>query len=93
MQTRGIVAFEIEIIEIQVTEKSSHNRDEKNHQNIISELEKTKHFQSIAVANEMKKCLLKILLKIIIYNLQFIILSYLCTLPSRSFGIGDLNTH
>ena len=56
MQTRGIVAFEIEITEIQATKKLSQNRDEKNHQNIISELEKTKDFQSIAVANEMKKC-------------------------------------
>jgi transcriptional regulator len=34
----------------------SQNRDEKNHQNIISELEKTEDFQAIAVANEMKNC-------------------------------------
>ena len=56
MQTRGIVAFEIEITEIQATRKLSQNRDEKNHQNIISELEKTNTNQSIAIANEMKKC-------------------------------------
>jgi transcriptional regulator len=56
MQTRGIVAFEIEITEIQATRKLSQNRDEKNHQNIISELEKTEDFQAIAVANEMKNC-------------------------------------
>lgn len=56
MQTRGIVAFEIEITEIQATRKLSQNRDEKNHQNIITELEKANTNQSIAIANEMKKC-------------------------------------
>jgi transcriptional regulator len=56
LQSRGIVAFEIEIIEIQATKKMSQNRDRKNYQNIISELEKTKANHSIAVANEMKKC-------------------------------------
>ena len=56
MQSRGIVAFEIEITEIQATKKLSQNRDEKNHQNIISELDKTNNIQSIAIANEMKKC-------------------------------------
>ena len=56
MQSRGIVAFEIEITEIQATKKISQNRDEKNHQNIITELEKTNTNQSIAIANEMKKC-------------------------------------
>ena len=56
MQTRGIVAFEIEITEIQATKKLSQNRDVKNHENIISELEKTKDNQSVALANEMKKC-------------------------------------
>lgn len=56
MQTRGIVAFEIEITEINATKKLSQNRDDKNYQNIISELEKTKDNQSVALANEMKKC-------------------------------------
>jgi len=56
MQSRGIVAFEIEIEEIQAQQKMSQNRDAKNYQNIISELEKTNTNQSIAVANEMKKC-------------------------------------
>lgn len=56
MQSRGIVAFEIEITEIQATKKMSQNRDDKNYQNIISELEKVSTNQSIAVANEMKKC-------------------------------------
>jgi transcriptional regulator len=56
MQTRGIVAFEIEITEIQATKKMSQNRDGKNYQNIISELEKVNTNQSIAIAIEMKKC-------------------------------------
>jgi transcriptional regulator len=56
MQTRGIVAFEIEIEEIHAQHKLSQNRDEKNYINIISELEKTNDNQAIAVANEMKKC-------------------------------------
>lgn len=55
-QACGIVAFEIEITAIQATKKMSQNRDSKNYQNIISELEKTQKNQSIAVANEMKKC-------------------------------------
>lgn len=56
MQSRGIVAFEIEITEIQATKKISQNRYQKNHQNIIIELEKVNTNQSIAIANEMKKC-------------------------------------
>jgi transcriptional regulator len=53
MQTRGIVAFEIKIEEIQAQNKMSQNRDDKNYSNIISELEKTENPQSIAVAKEM----------------------------------------
>ena len=56
MQTRGIIAFEIEITEIHATKKLSQNRDDKNYDNIISELEKTGDNQSVALANEMKKC-------------------------------------
>lgn len=55
MQTRGIVAFEIKIEEIQAQTKMSQNRDEKNYLNIISELEKTENPQSVAVAKEMVK--------------------------------------
>lgn len=55
-QARGIVAFEMEITSIEATKKLSQNRDSKNYQNIISELEKTDDNQSISVANEMKKC-------------------------------------
>lgn len=56
LQTRGIVAFEIEIEEIQSIHKLSQNRDTKNHENIISELKKTKKPQATAIANEMQKC-------------------------------------
>jgi transcriptional regulator len=55
MQTRGIVAFEIKIEEIQAQNKMSQNRDDKNHTNIISELKKTENPQSMAVAKEMAK--------------------------------------
>lgn len=53
LQSRGIVAFEIKIEEIQAVNKMSQNRDDKNYSNIISELEKTENPQSIAVAKEM----------------------------------------
>lgn len=56
MQTRGIVAFEIEITEIEATKKLSQNRDDANFENIISELEKTGNHGAIAVAADMKKC-------------------------------------
>jgi transcriptional regulator len=55
-QTRGIVAFEIEITAMEYAVKMSQNRDDKNYQNIISELEKKADAPAIAVANEMKKC-------------------------------------
>lgn len=55
-QARGIVAFEMEITSIEATKKLSQNRDSKNYQNIIFELEKTNDNQSINIANEMKKC-------------------------------------
>lgn len=55
-EARGIFAFEIEIDEIQATKKLSQNRDDHNYKNIISELEKTKNPQSVALAQEMSKC-------------------------------------
>jgi transcriptional regulator len=56
LQTRGIVAFEIEIDSIEAIKKMSQNRNEKDFQNIISELEKTANPNALAVANVMKKC-------------------------------------
>ena len=55
-EARGIIGFTIEINAIEAVKKLSQNRDDKNYQNIIHELEKTKDNQAIAVAEEMKKC-------------------------------------
>ena len=52
---RGLVGFEISITSIEATYKLSQNRDEKNHQQIIHELEKRKDHGSLQVAAEMKK--------------------------------------
>ena len=54
-EARGIVAFEIEITAIEAQKKLSQNRDDKNYQNIITELEKTNDNQAIDIAKEMKK--------------------------------------
>lgn len=54
-EARGIVAFEIEITNIEAQKKLSQNRDDKNYRNIITELEKTKENQAIAIAEAMKK--------------------------------------
>ncbi len=54
-QAHGITAFEIEITSIEAKKKLSQNRDEKNHTNIINELEKRGDYQSVEVAKEMKK--------------------------------------
>ena len=55
LQAKGIVSFEIEITSIEAQKKLSQNRDDKNYQTIISELEKTNDNQAAAVAEEMKK--------------------------------------
>ncbi len=55
MQARGIIAFEIEITSIEAVKKISQNRDKKNHENIISELENTGDFNAKQIACEMKK--------------------------------------
>lgn len=54
-EVRGIVSFEIEITSIEAQKKLSQNRDDKNYQNIISELEKTNENQAIEIAKAMKK--------------------------------------
>jgi transcriptional regulator len=53
-QLKGIVGFEIEIGEIQATYKLSQNRDAKNHENIVNELEKKADPNAHAIAQEMK---------------------------------------
>ncbi|WP_309607957.1 FMN-binding negative transcriptional regulator [Flavobacterium sp.] len=55
-QARGIIAFEIEIISIDAVKKMSQNRDSKNYENIILELENTGNVIDKQVAQEMKKC-------------------------------------
>ena len=54
-EARGIIAFEIEITSIEAQKKLSQNRDDKNYQNIITELEKTNENQAIEIAKAMKK--------------------------------------
>ncbi|MFT3795554.1 FMN-binding negative transcriptional regulator [Flavobacterium sp.] len=56
MQTRGIVTFEIAIQQIQAVRKLSQNRDEKNFNSIITELEKLSDPNAKAVAADMRKC-------------------------------------
>lgn len=56
LQARAILGFEIQITEIQATKKMSQNRDNKNFENVITELEKTNKTANLEVAAEMKKC-------------------------------------
>jgi len=56
MQMRGIIGFEIEITDIHAKKKLSQQRDDKNLNNIISELGKTGNPDAMKVAGEMKKC-------------------------------------
>jgi transcriptional regulator len=51
----GIVGFEIEISKMEATYKLSQNRDAKNHEVIVNELEKRNDPGSTAIALEMKK--------------------------------------
>ena len=55
-EAQGIIAFEIEINEIQAVKKMSQNRDDKNYENIIVELKKTAKPSENAVAETMLKC-------------------------------------
>ncbi len=54
-EMKGILGFEIEIDEIQAAYKLSQNRDAKNHQAIVEELEKKADPLAREVAAEMKK--------------------------------------
>ena len=51
----GIVGFEITITKLEAAYKLSQNRDDENHQRIISELKKRGDDGSIKIAEEMKK--------------------------------------
>jgi transcriptional regulator len=59
LQARGILGFEIKITAIEAKKKLSQNRDGKNFDNIIFELEQTNKQQNIDLAAEMKKCPIK----------------------------------
>lgn len=54
-QARGILAFEIEITDIQAKKKLSQNRDPKNYETIITQLEKSSDNNDKQVAIEMRK--------------------------------------
>jgi transcriptional regulator len=53
-QIHGIVGFEIEITDIQAAYKLSQTYNDKNHQNIISELESSKKLSDKNIADAMK---------------------------------------
>ncbi len=55
MMARAIVAFEIEITDIQAKKKHSQNRDPKNYESVISHLEQSKDPSAIAIASDMRK--------------------------------------
>ncbi len=54
-ELRGTIGFEITVERMEANYKLSQNRDEKNHTQIISELEKRGDENSVSVANEMRK--------------------------------------
>lgn len=54
-QIKGIIGFEIKINDIQAAYKLSQNRDDKNHEAIITELQETKNPSSVKIAEHMKK--------------------------------------
>lgn len=54
-EMKGIVGFEIAITEIQAASKLSQNRDEKNHQRIVSELERQHDPGASEIARRMKE--------------------------------------
>lgn len=54
-QVKGIIAFQIDITSMEATYKLSQNRDQKNHENIIHQLEKQKDDAALKIAGEMKK--------------------------------------
>lgn len=54
-QARGVLAFEIEITDIQAKKKLSQNRDDKNYKNIIQHLDKSEETSNKQIAEEMRK--------------------------------------
>jgi transcriptional regulator len=56
-QLKGIIAFEIEITDVQSAYKLSQNRDNVNHENIVKELRKSGDENSNAIADAMEASL------------------------------------
>lgn len=54
-QAHGILAFEIEVTQIDAKKKLSQNRDDKNYKRIINQLEKSSHQADKNIAQEMRK--------------------------------------
>jgi transcriptional regulator len=54
-ELRGTIGFEITVERMEASYKLSQNRNEKNHTQIISELEKRGDKNSVSIANEMRK--------------------------------------
>jgi transcriptional regulator len=54
-EMRGLVGFEITITEIQAAHKLSQNRNDRDHANIINELEKSENTTTLATAEAMRK--------------------------------------
>ena len=53
-QMKGTVGFELTITRIEATKKLSQNRDDKNHQAIVEQLEKRGDHESKTIADLMK---------------------------------------
>ncbi len=54
-QINGIIGFKITVREIQAVSKLSQNRNNRDHQNIVHQLEKSGDAQASAIAEAMKK--------------------------------------
>jgi transcriptional regulator len=52
---KGIVGFEVLVSTMEATYKLSQNRDQKNYQAVIHQLEKTNHYNATKVAEAMKE--------------------------------------
>ncbi len=53
-EMRGIIGLELEILEIQAAYKLSQNRDKKNYENIVRELEAQNYVEARAIADAMR---------------------------------------
>ena len=54
-EAKGVIAFKIDIEEIQAVKKLSQNRDDKNYNHIITKLEQSENANAQIIAKEMIK--------------------------------------